>query len=103
MGTELFKFNYTEVSVKNVSFAGDLKVFPNPASEYINLSLKAKKQETLHIVFTDQAGKTVNECNIGSDMPAITINTKSWVSGIYYYTAYNKDGVRYMVGKIVKD
>lgn len=103
VGTELFKFNYTEVSVKNVSFAGDLKVFPNPASEYINLSLKGKKQETIHIIFTDQAGKTVNECNVSSDMPAITINTKSWVPGMYYYTAYNKDGVRYIVGKIVKN
>src|SRR5690606_23643912 len=58
-GWELHKFNPTTTSVQNIVFNGNVRVYPNPGSEIINLEIDLKSPQALSVDVYGVDGKKV--------------------------------------------
>ncbi|MBL7720174.1 MAG: T9SS type A sorting domain-containing protein [Flavipsychrobacter sp.] len=70
------------LSVKNISALGNAVVYPNPASDVINIEHAEKGTE---IALSDLTGKVLYRATIGEAKH--TINTQAFTSGMYILTA----------------
>lgn len=64
-------------------------VYPNPASSFLKIKVKANAQETYHISITDISGKEIYKADNISE-----IDTKFWAKGMYMIEL-QKEGQRY--------
>ncbi|MFI5148792.1 MAG: T9SS type A sorting domain-containing protein [Bacteroidia bacterium] len=69
--------------------------YPNPANTELNLNTDAGKVDLVTI--TDMSGRTIETVHITSDHTVM--NTGKYDSGLYLYTAFNKEGVIQARGK----
>lgn len=69
-----------------------VNIYPNPVTEYINLSLKLKENKTLNISVADFLGRKVIELNpkmINSGLTNHKIPVSNLSPGIYFLQLYN--------------
>jgi hypothetical protein len=70
----------------------NIKVYPNPASDLVNVSFSAEKTQYVQIVLRNSLGQEVWNVNKNADKGLNTIPLKLDVrKGLYYLTLY-KDG-----------
>ncbi|MBS1771365.1 MAG: T9SS type A sorting domain-containing protein [Bacteroidetes bacterium] len=103
VGDELFRFNYTEVSVQNTRFEGEVKAYPVPVKNTLHIGITTRKAENLSILITDITGKEVYRTSAlpyGAGTHDIAIPVNRWTSGAYFYHLYNASGSQYAAGKI---
>lgn len=70
----------------NSNFSGKVKVFPNPVSDKLQVSINAPEQETVLLSIFDQTGKLMRKLNtnIQRGNSKITISDfQGWPTGIY--------------------
>ena len=82
----------------DISTENQFNVYPNPANEYLNISLIGNKNRIISI--TDLNGKQVFNSTINSEF--IAINTKELVSGVYILkiqTAENSVSKQILISK----
>ena len=87
----VIKSNSLKDTLQNIfSFAGnDVRVFPNPAKQgnSIHLSVKLKKSGTYKLIFSDVAGKQLQQQNLiataNQEFQQVTVPV-SWASGLYF-------------------
>jgi len=95
--------NTPVLSVSGEYFSGQtLKIFPNPASEKINLSLNMGSMQTTAIAMFDYTGRMVKRSEykpVVSGMQQLTIETAGLTEGIYYIVVDN--GNSRQSGKII--
>ncbi|WP_271424425.1 T9SS type A sorting domain-containing protein [Aequorivita sinensis] len=61
-------------------------VYPNPASDFVNLQLPKELGNKATLTITDVMGRVqYNKAIENGINSAITIPTKNWVSGVYLY------------------
>lgn len=74
---------------------------PNPAINWVDLYYQLPKDiKTGHLVVTSTAGMTVEQLELQKNAGQITLNTKDWVSGIYFAALFS-EGKEAKVFKIV--
>ncbi|MFH0894796.1 MAG: T9SS type A sorting domain-containing protein, partial [Bacteroidota bacterium] len=82
---------------------GKLEVYPNPASDFVNLRIFSQNPSQLNISIMNANGQQVytstENCNAGEFTDAI--NVSQLPSGIYFVNAINKEGVLY-TAKFIK-
>lgn len=71
-------------AVKNIQFTNNLRIFPNPAKQQVEIILTSPEKSSLRIV--DVSGKLVYE-GIISDRK--TISVEAWHKGIYFVQVVN--------------
>lgn len=73
----------------------NLSVFPNPATNNINLNFNVKQNQTIGIELFDVRGKKVYESNIGAVQGSVSqsINTTEFAKGIYTLKIASENGV----------
>ncbi len=71
----------------NSNNKNSVSVFPNPATDKITFSTKAR--DAYEIVIYDMAGKKINSCRLENNM--VSINTSRFADGIYSYHVINKN------------
>jgi len=71
------------LGTESVSFASEVKLFPNPTSEYVNISF-VNPSERISIVVYNQLGKMVLSKEIASVNSEERISLEGISSGIYY-------------------
>jgi hypothetical protein len=89
MGVERYsmvKLNQGTVSIRDQDrLEGKMKVYPNPANEYVQLEyelLFAKRNTVMNVY--DQVGRKVNSYTIGTNTKGVEIlDTRKLVSGLY--------------------
>ncbi len=67
-----------------------LKIFPNPASNFINISMSLTSPQTGNVYIYNQSGKllkTYNAFRFKSDNERLIVNTSDLSNGIYYSVA----------------
>ncbi|HPT14217.1 MAG TPA: hypothetical protein PK796_05460 [Bacteroidales bacterium] len=99
---DLTKSVEVDIPVKKNKPTNDyLKVFPNPAREYIVIEYRAAKLSDSYILITDAMGKPVDKLVIKREADQITYITKYLVSGIYNCSlsidGNNKSSIRFTV------
>ncbi len=70
-----------------VSDYGDLKVFPNPASNYISISCKGTIEE---MKIYDHTGMLVKESKLVKDGDVYNVSTEDLSNGIYFVQFFNE-------------
>jgi hypothetical protein len=69
---------------ENIDVAVDVKVFPNPASDVINISFENPVEGEISITLLDSNGKLVKKDIAGESIWEMQINLQDVPSGIYY-------------------
>ncbi len=87
-----------ELVIKNV----ELKIFPNPTSENINLSMQESPKEELQLELYNIIGQLVLEQQLPAFEKEHTINIQHLQSGVYLVKLISENQVVYS-GKIVKE
>lgn len=83
------KYNGINAGVNQISLSDNtILVYPNPATDKINVSIK-NKTETDLLVY-DINGKLIYQNKISA---ATSINTEKWSRGIYFVKVSNPDGI----------
>lgn len=67
-------------------------IYPNPASDRLNLSLFSKEKITIKVI--DLLGKTVLTKELNSDVVDYSINTKSFDNGVYILVVSSNNTVQ---------
>jgi hypothetical protein len=83
---DLYKSTQAEtefIELLNTKTPNIIKVFPNPASDYVILEYKLETDVKASIIIQDLRGINIKEYKTKSQQDQITVITKDWVSGIY--------------------
>lgn len=98
VGEELFRYNYKEVSVTNISFDGKAMLFPNPATTTATLQLQLNKAESILVSIADMQGRIVYTTGM-QNMPAgetnVALPTARLQTGIYNCSVTSNTGSKY--------
>ena len=78
-------------SIKNIN--QNLNIYPNPAKNYFNVNLDAKRIEIYDI-----SSRKINQQIIGDDQK---FNRKNIANGLYIYRIFNKKNIEIESGKII--
>ena len=70
---------------KGLSQDPEIRIFPNPASEYIEFRMSGDSHEDYKVVIHNAAGQAITELRF-SGQSGTRQNTSAWVPGIYFYT-----------------
>ncbi len=95
--TKVIVLNGTMPPVATVDLQGEVKVFPNPASRFINVLLDKKGDYTMSIM--NMAGLQV--LVIESDQAEVTIDVRGLSAGIYLLQVLDGDTGKRMVKKVM--
>ena len=71
--------------------ADDLKIFPNPATDKVNVSIQSNIAESTQITIFDQQGRQIRTAEVNYDGHSpVSINLSSLSEGIYLLSVKNK-------------
>ena len=83
-------------SNKNVLDNVTLNVSPNPASDFVNLSVGLDRQETFHVSITNITGQTLLNKNSNTLYPGantVSLNVSDLSNGVYFVKIENETGL----------
>lgn len=83
--------NPNAVGIEEVKKETSIKVFPNPANDYVNVAITSN-EENKKIAIIDLLGKVVYSNNVVNDKVNLRVNTSNFLPGVYFVsvTANNK-------------
>jgi hypothetical protein len=84
-----FMTNETGLSLVKTQLKADIKVYPNPAKDYIIVESAVNNMQ--QVVVSDFLGRTVGQYYLNQE--PLTINTSSFVPGVYLLTFIKSDEV----------
>jgi len=84
------KVDYGPLPTTRVEEALQAKVFPNPATNYLNIEIPQVFLDIKELMIYDATGKRVMQKNISNYEQQLDIS--SWSKGIYFYTIRNEAG-----------
>ena len=84
--------DHTGVSNKNIS---GIKMYPNPASESVNLAFSAEKAESGVVSVMNLMGQTIytNNVEVNEGYNLINVPVKNFTSGVYMVTLRTNTGI----------
>lgn len=78
------------LAVPTVSAAiGEVRVFPNPANEFINISASGERASILGLLITDAVGRLIYQ---SATLP-VKVDLQKHAVGIYFFRIFNNNGV----------
>ena len=80
------------VNIDEVSAGIDMKVYPNPAQNVLNLQLNELAQENMLISLSDLSGKVVGQWNMNSNF--LQIETAAFSRGMYILSIQSTMGIK---------
>jgi len=80
----------TGTAINEVSALNNIKAFPNPSNDKINVSFTSKQSATVSVSISNMMGQVIATENMGAIAAGLnkvaTFNTASLSSGVYFYT-----------------
>lgn len=80
------------VSIQEVPILPEILVYPNPAKDNITLNFQESLSHKANLRIINTTGQVIESTNIPSGSYEYSMNTTSWVGGIYFYTISFWDG-----------
>jgi hypothetical protein len=71
----------------------EIKIYPNPTSSVLNVSMKVKEENTYNMKLVNGSGKVMVDktVDVSSKNYQVTIDTDSWSSGVYHLRLLSGD------------
>lgn len=88
-------FNYSEVKVVRTSTIGNISFFPNPARDYVNVSLGSavNVSETVTVRLISITGQVMQEQQTSASAGAVvSFRVNNYASGVYFLSVIRADG-----------
>lgn len=82
-----------ELSIKNIIKEDDVTIYPNPAQDVINISLKNQNNSIEKVIIYNILGQEVMNKTLDITNNATNININNLSAGIYQIMIYTKDGI----------
>ena len=94
----------TTVSTKEPDISiSDIKVYPNPTTDLLNIKVNHTKEKQLKVSLLDSYGKEIFNERYSGISNTIGINTKAISRGIYFLTIMNSDNKIICSYKVIKN
>ncbi|WP_165570240.1 T9SS type A sorting domain-containing protein [Chryseobacterium sp. FH1] len=90
----------TTLDSKEIESQNDIKIFPNPTSDKLNIAIKSQFSKESTIIISDMSGKLVHNQNY-TGAKKVVINVQNFAKGTYLLTIKNK-GQSYSQKVIIK-
>ncbi|HCV51040.1 MAG TPA: hypothetical protein DGP89_06810, partial [Saprospirales bacterium] len=87
--------NVLETNSVDMEYIESISIFPNPASDQLNIVVNASRNSQFDVTVLDAMGRTViykNNLNYNLGDNKLTINVKHLINGIYRINIKNNDG-----------
>lgn len=87
--------NVLETNSVDMEYIESISIFPNPASDQLNIVVNASRNNQFDVTVLDAMGRTViykNNLNYNLGDNKLTINVKHLINGIYRINIKNNDG-----------
>ncbi|MFC0878334.1 T9SS type A sorting domain-containing protein [Saccharicrinis sp. FJH2] len=97
---DIYENQKIALSLKNSLPAAEISVYPNPATEYVNIHMKNNQLKGGHVVISDLSGKNVLSEELNSEKTSLLLT--SLASGVYTVNTLDKFGNISGSVKIVK-
>lgn len=104
-GKELYRYTDPKAGMNGVVFDGEIKVYPNPVTTFLNVDISLKQAEKLQVRLTDNKGYELYNSGLtsfGATAGHISIPVEHLVPGSYFYYVCNEAGLIYSKGSIIK-
>lgn len=105
-GTELFVLETEEepISIQNVAYEGNIKLYPNPVSDMLTIKVEAVKDEKVHLEIYALNGRKVmtQTFNLKSGSQEFKVNIEELATGMYMYRISGYGKKAYQNGKMSK-
>src|SRR5690606_192501 len=103
-GNELWKLTTPSSGIAQVTFEGAINLYPNPAEDYVTLSVDAAKSELIQFSLYDMTGRQLlsEALQLNGGKEIFEFDTEQLSSGNYFYQISNSEGAAYKSGKILK-
>ncbi|MCB8994588.1 MAG: hypothetical protein H6538_03160 [Bacteroidales bacterium] len=76
-----------------LTYTNRISVYPNPATDYVEISIERQAGKSASIQFFDQLGRMAYEQELNPDDKMVVVNTEIFNKGIYYIR-YTEKGVQ---------
>src|SRR5690606_31199527 len=102
-GRELWKLTTPSADIAQVAYEGEMSLYPNPAEDYVNLSIDAPKAEQVQFNLYDMTGRQLlsKDLQLNGGKEIFEFDTEQLSSGSYFYQINNSEGAAYKSGKII--
>jgi len=92
MEPQTIPFSY--VGIEEYLLGGNVEVYPNPASDRLNISFESKEEFDIEIAITDIAGKQmiIEEHYVKQGVNKLSYNLESFKLGIYLVNLRGEKG-----------
>ncbi len=90
---------FKTVNTENFTSINDIKVFPNPTVDIVNISFAEK--DDFEISISNSFGQLISKTKYYR-VNSLTLNLKNFIDGIYFILIKNSDKMQYKTYKIVK-
>lgn len=88
------------LSTNEISMASFLKVYPNPATDFVTFEFSKDQKFSGNLQITNVNGKVFYSSNVNeNNQNKMTISTSSWPTGLYFYSI-NSNKLKF-AGKII--
>lgn len=99
-GDMVYKFSTCPLSTKDVDGRNVVDIFPNPANNYINLSLNDKNITAVHV--TNVVGRKIAKFDVDANNSPFRIAIDNITNGIYFLQFTDNKGKILAVRKVTK-
>jgi hypothetical protein len=87
------RFGFTEVKVIRSTLVSKISFFPNPARDYVNISLAESSASEVTIRLISQSGQILQEKKVASaNGTTVTLPVQQYAAGFYILTVAGADG-----------
>jgi hypothetical protein len=91
---------FSGIDLVNTKQTDALHVFPNPTSDKLYVELPKQNNNGIFVIY-NVSGQEVYRERCSVDNPVLTVNTSSFVPGVYIIKLMSDQGVS--VGKFIKE
>jgi carboxypeptidase T len=96
------KITYSKTISIYLKAAVEAVLYPNPASDVLNIHLKTENPERVTIEITDLQGRVVHRANTTTLASSVKVDIKAWKPQFYIVTLYNRNNEVITTQKVVK-
>jgi hypothetical protein len=88
------KDEHVSVGYENISLASPMKLFPNPAKDYVIVTFDAEVLKTKHVVLliSDMKGSVIYRQKLTGKEAQYKLSTSSWPKGVYSVSLIGSGG-----------
>jgi len=90
----IFKGTRSSVGINEIGLNLDVKIYPNPSSNAINVNINSQNKELINYTLTDISGRIIEKgnWNLGGSTSVFSVNLFEYNNGVYFLNLKTEEG-----------